>query len=80
MTIDAGEVFNDLIAEYSTAQKLREQADFPAPNSVGMFFMNEGQLHVSALAEDGYTVVWRRIGEPDGPCGEWPDGPDTLWV
>lgn len=29
MTIDAGEVFNDLIAEYSTAQKLREQADFP---------------------------------------------------
>ena len=76
MTADAGEIFNELIAEYDTAQKVRKHADSPTPHCVGQFWMNDGKLHISGLGPDGATIIWipvsmRRDDEEDGPSPLW---------
>jgi hypothetical protein len=65
MTVDAGEIFKDLIAEYETAQQLREQSESPTPQ----FWMNNNTLHISALGPDGKTLLWLPAG-----------GPPEMWV
>ena len=77
MTADAGEVFNELIAEYDTAQKVREHADSPTPHCVGQFWMNDGKLHISGLGPDGATIIWIPVSMR-GDDEE--DGPSPLWV
>lgn len=75
MTADAGEIFRDLIAEYETAQTIREQSDHPTPHCVGQFWMNGNQLHISALGADGKTIVWLPVGAPEPK-----DGSPGLWI
>jgi hypothetical protein len=62
MTSNAGEIFNELIAEYDTAQKVREQSESPTPHCVGQFWMSSNnRLHISALGPDGKTIIWRPV-------------------
>lgn len=76
MKADAGEVFNKLIAEYDTAQRVRDHADGPTPHVIGQFWMNNNKLHISALGPDGETIIW----VPVDTFGEQEDGPTNLWV
>jgi hypothetical protein len=76
MTSNAGEIFNELIAEYNTAQKVREQSESPTPHCVGQFWMSNNRLHISALGPDGKTLLWRPV---EGSQGQ-EDGPTALWV
>jgi len=77
MTSNAGEIFNELIAEYDTAQKVREQSESPTPHCVGQFWMSSNnRLHISALGPDGKTIIWRPVEAPEGR----EDGPTALWV
>lgn len=69
MTVDAGEIFKNLIAEYETAQQLREQSESPTPHCVGQFWMNNNRLHIAALGFDGETLLWLPV-----------DGPTEMWV
>lgn len=76
MTTDAGEVFKDLIAEYETAQRVREHADSPTPHSVGQFWMNNNTLYISALGPDGKTITWLPLEAPRKRDND----PPELWV